>query len=309
MVMPIHFRQRLRGARGGFRGAPARARSGRTSHLRHQSILAYANFRWLKLTAVLLAACIAAYVWHEPARVPNGGTWLGYALGTIGALVILWLLWFGVRKRRYASTSGLLLGWLSAHVYLGTALAVIATLHAGFQVGWNVHTLAYALMLAVIVSGFFGVYAYLRYPRLMTDNLGEETLASLLIKIADLDRQARTLALDLPDSVNQLVLAAAQGTRVGGSWLAQLSGRDSACPTDAAIVGVQVVGKSLRGNEARVNQQLYTVLLRKQELVARSRRDVAYKARVDLWLYVHVPLSVALLAALVAHVVSVFFYW
>lgn len=277
--------------------------------LRHQSLVAYANFRWLKITVGLLAVTIGAYAWHRPTGVPNGGTWLGYTLGTIGALIVVWLLWFGVRKRQYSSTAGTLLGWLSAHVYLGTALIVIATLHAGFQVGWNVHTLAYALMLAVIFSGFFGVYAYLRYPHLMTDNMGEDTLESLVIKIADLDRQARSLAFNLPDSVNQLVLAAAQGTRIGGSWLQQLSGRDRACPTSAAVSGVQVAGKSLRGNEARMNLQLYTVLLRKQELVARSRRDVAYKARLDLWLYVHVPLSLGLLAALAAHVVSVFFYW
>jgi len=51
------------------------------------------------------------------------------------------------------------------------------------------------------------------------------------------------------------------------------------------------------------------VLLRKQALLRRARRDVAYKARLDLWLYVHVPLSIALLVALVAHIVSVFFYW
>jgi hypothetical protein len=34
-----------------------------------------------------------------------------------------------------------------------------------------------------------------------------------------------------------------------------------------------------------------------------------YKAVLDLWLYIHVPLSVALLAALTIHVVSVFLYW
>jgi hypothetical protein len=49
--------------------------------------------------------------------------------------------------------------------------------------------------------------------------------------------------------------------------------------------------------------------VRKQELVARARRAVALKARLDVWLYVHVPLSIALIAALVAHIVSVFFYW
>ena len=29
----------------------------------------------------------------------------------------------------------------------------------------------------------------------------------------------------------------------------------------------------------------------------------------DVWLHIHVPLSFALLAALIAHIVSVFYYW
>ena len=93
--------------------------------MRHQSILEYARFRWLKGALLLSVACAAVYIWHDPPLKPYGGTWLGYALGTIGALLILWLVWFGVRKRRYATRLGTAQGWLSAHFYLGTALLVV----------------------------------------------------------------------------------------------------------------------------------------------------------------------------------------
>lgn len=277
--------------------------------MRHRSLLAYANYRYLKIAAAVVAAVIAAYALDHPPTGRYGGTWLGYVLGTFGAVLIGWLAWFGARKRQYRSTAGTLQGWLSAHVYLGATLIVIATLHAAFQVGWNVHTLAYVLMLAVILSGFYGVWAYIRYPAKITDVLGDDTQESLLLKIADLDRQMRSLALALPDAVNRFVLAAAQGTRIGGAWRQQLAGRDPGCPTAAAVVGLQTIGKTLRGNDARTNQQLYALMVRKQELVGRARQAVAVKARLDVWLYVHVPLTVALLAALVAHIISVFFYW
>jgi hypothetical protein len=277
--------------------------------LRHQSLLSYARYRYFKVAVVVIATAIGVYLWDKPPGGRNGGTWLGYTLGTIGALLILWLLWFGIRKRQYETGMTPLLAWLSAHVYLGTTLLVIATLHAAFQVGVNVHTLAYLLMLFVIFSGFYGVWVYMRVPRRLTDNLGDETRSSLLLKIADLDKQAREIALGLPDNINQLVLAAAQQTRIGGSWRRQLSGTDPDCATTAAVDKLQAIGKALRGEEARVNQKLYAVLLRKQELLAKVRRDVAYKARLDLWLYLHVPASIALLAALAAHVLSVFFYW
>jgi hypothetical protein len=272
-------------------------------------LLAYAQYRYLKVAAVVVALAIGIYIWDRPPNGPYGGTWLGYTLGTVSALLVLWLLYFGVRKRRYKSTFGTLQGWLSAHVYLGASLLVMATLHAAFQVGWNVHTLAYVLMVAVILSGFYGVFAYLRFPPRITDTLGEETLETLLLSIADLDRSVRPLALGLPDTVNRLVLAAAQETRIGGTWRQQFRGRDSHCPTDAAVAGLQTIGKALRGDEARVNEQVYALMARKQELVGRARKAVALKARLDLWLFIHVPLSIALLAALIAHVVSVFFYW
>jgi hypothetical protein len=263
--------------------------------VRHQSLLAYAKYRWAKIAIVVIIGAITAYAFDRSPHGRYGGSALGYTLG--------------VRKRRYSSTAGTLLGWLSAHVYLGVSLLVIATLHAGFEVGWNVHTLAYGLMVAVILSGFYGVYAYLRYPRGITNVLGDDTQESLLLKIADLDRQMRAIALSLPDAVNRLVLAAAQETRIGGGFRAQLAGRDRQCPTAAAVVGLQSVVKTLRGNDARVNQQLYALMVRKQELVSRARRAVKFKARIDVWLYVHVPLTFALLAALAAHIVSVFYYW
>ena len=65
--------------------------------MRHYSILEYARFRWFKAAIVISVLAAAAYLWHEPPLKPYGGTWLGYGLGSLGAALILWLLWYGVR--------------------------------------------------------------------------------------------------------------------------------------------------------------------------------------------------------------------
>ena len=44
-------------------------------------------------------------------------------------------------------------------------------------------------------------------------------------------------------------------------------------------------------------------------LTDRVRRDLQIRAVMQVWLYFHVPLSFALLAALIAHVISVFYFW
>jgi hypothetical protein len=277
--------------------------------VRHRSILEYAQFRWFKVAIALSIAASAAYLWHDPALKPHGGTWLGYTLGTIGALLILWLLWYGVRKRSYRSTSGTVHGWLSAHVYLGTALVVVVTLHTGFELGWNVHTLAYVLMLAVVGTGLYGVTLYLRVPRAMTENLGVETLDAILLKVADIDAEMRDRALSLPDALFALVDRSVAGTRLGGSLRRLMSARDPGCPTAAAIAAWGAAARPLSGEAAKLGKDVYGLLLRKQQLLEQARRDLRHKALLDLWLYFHVPLAFMLLAAVAAHVVAVFIYW
>ena len=93
---------------------------------------------------------------------------------------------------------------------MGTSLLVIVTLHTAFEFSRNVHTAAYALMVLVIVNGFIGVYAYLHYPALMTANLGEEQVETIIQKITNLDRKCRRMALDLSDEVNAIVMKASR---------------------------------------------------------------------------------------------------
>ncbi|HEX5364772.1 MAG TPA: hypothetical protein VFW59_10930 [Gallionella sp.] len=313
-------------------------------------LLSFMNFRYLKLSGLLMAASIGAYVFAPLGSEPYGGTWLGYLLGIVSALIVLLLLWYGIAKRRRPrvhhremspakerrrqgsvrlnsflrrwedrgrprpgdpwSRGGTLQGWLSLHINLGGSLIVLATLHTGFQFGWNVHTLSYVLMLLVIASGFYGLYAYLKYPRLITLNQGEETLEDLLLQIDELDELARVQALALPDEVNALVQKSRQGTRLGGSLLQQLSGRQRGCPTTAAARQMLKLGpKYIKHEQPKLLRELYGVLLRKESLVLRARREIMLKARMQFWLYLHVPLTVALLAALVAHVVAILYYW
>ena len=276
--------------------------------MRSRSFLEYRNFLYLKLSLLLMIAAIAAYILHSPAIGGYGGTWLGYVLGTLSAAIVCLLLWLGVRKRSYFG-AGTMQGWLSAHVYLGLSLIVLATLHSSFQFGWNVHTLAYVLMMAVILSGFYGLYAYFRFPHLLTENLSEDSFESLLQEISKLDKLARVSALHLPDEIIALTNNAIYNTRIGGTVREQMRSQHLDCPTTLAVKKLHGLSKTLPMAQIKTHRELYTLMLRRETLVARARRDVMLRARLSGWLFVHVPLSVALLAALIAHVTAIFFYW
>jgi len=274
----------------------------------HDGFLVYANSKYLKWAATLCLVSTTAYIFYEPIDEHNGGTVLGYILGTVGALLIFWLTWLGIRKRQYGAHFRLT-AWVSAHVYLGLSLIVVATLHTGFQFDWNVHTLAYVLMIIVIVSGVFGIYAYARFPRLVSENRRGVSMDDLLNQIGDLDRECRQLAVGLPDEVSSLILKSCEETMIGGSIFRILSGRAVNCPADSAFTKLRELVSSVDQEHTLNTRKLLVLTGKKCGLLGTVRRDIQLKALMDIWLRVHVPVTVALLIALTIHIISVFYYW
>ena len=143
----------------------------------------------------------------------------------------------------------------------------------------------------------------------MTENMGEDTFDSVLLKITDLDRDIRRIAMAMPDEVSAVAEASINHTHIGGGVLAQFRDRPANCPTKRATQFLKESGKTLKGDDQQRNYELYSLMLRKKKLVDRARADIRFRAALALWLYFHVPVSFALLAALTAHIVAVFFYW
>jgi hypothetical protein len=295
----------------------------------HQDVLRYRRGLYLWWALALCVSALLLYATRTGLERKNGGTWQGYVLGSVGALLIVWLASFGIRKRAYRSTLGAVQGWASAHIYLGTALLVVATLHCAFNFGWNVHTLAYVLMVAVIVSGFFGLYVYINSPGIISDNRSGGSRATLFAELFELDTQARDLAGRCDPTAALAVKSSIERTVIGGGVFRQLFGADNSwlmlADAGAGTAGAKIVAnadqqaaidfiserlpRAEKRAESAVLQSLVTLLCRRQMILRRIRRDIRLNGWLKLWLYVHVPLSIALLAALSVHIVVTFIYW
>lgn len=275
----------------------------------HEGFLRHASFRWLKTAAIISLLAIVSYLLIDVQPRHNGGSWYGYTLGTIGVLFILWLSLLGIRKRKMSRGHWSLKAWTSAHVYLGLSLIVIGTLHAGFQLGWNVHTLAYVLMMTVILSGIWGIIAYATLPRVMSANRDQTTEAQMLASLRSIDRQLHDAAQPLGQQHAELVRSSLDQDPFGGGIFRRLTNRYPACKTRKAHDDILL----MTGNQPRVDddplEKVDSLLGRKRAILARTRKHLQLKAMLEIWLYFHVPLTFALIAALVAHIVSVFFYW
>jgi hypothetical protein len=290
------------------------------------NILNYQQRRFLWWSLALLAISLLIYVSQPGSLPPNGGSWQGYLLGSIGLALIVWLSWFGIRKRDYHNPRGSLQGWASAHVYLGLSLLVVASLHCAFQFGINVHTLSYALMCVVIFSGFYGLYNYLRYPKLMVSNRANQSFDERLQELEELDANALSIARQCDPGVQTAINSAINRATLGGTLLDQLLERDRSLvelPKSGSAnaltdnrgqqalrdyLATKIPNASKQGEAQRL-QDLLSISGRRQEILRRLRREIGLQLRLKLWLSVHIPATIALLMALLIHVVTVFFYW
>jgi hypothetical protein len=295
----------------------------------HQGVLRYARYRYLWISLALIVISSVVFASQGGTVFARGDTWQGYTLGTIAALLIVWLALLGIRKRRYRSQWGTVQGWTSAHVYLGVAVVGIATLHCSGSFHANIHTYAYLLMCAVVGSGIVGLVFYASLPRQQAANRSGAARSDLFAQLFDLDKEIGDLAKRCDPEVASAVRSSIERTRVGGGAIVQLFGVDrsmfespgarSARGTSnlvrnrdqRAVIACLAdrVPRSYRESEAAAAQILMIAMARRQSVLRRIRRDVQLQSWLRVWLYVHVPLTLATIAALLVHILSTFIYF
>jgi len=287
-----------------------------------ETFLSHRSGRWAKLAVALVIASAIGY-WAEDLRVPpNGGSIFGYTSGTIAAFLMLVLTYLGRRKRHYGSKLGTVKGWTSAHIYLGIALIALTLLHSGFQVGWNWHTLAFALMLIVCFSGIYGVWAYQHYPALIDRNNLSQTRGALIDQLLVLDQEIAASLTRHEPHIASMVQGALERTALADRWLDILRGEDRSevlLPGRALVPNknmttlidylIEQIEQGAQGDTALNLQSLITSLGERATLISRIKEDLRLVTLTRIWLIVHIPLAFAAVVAVIIHVIAVFLYW
>lgn len=272
------------------------------------SVWRYRHNRYARIAALSVIVALIFYLFHNPAGGRNGGTLVGYFIGTVATLLTFWLAWYGIRKRRYGRHAMPLEEMLSAHVNLGIAAFILATLHTGFEFGLNFHLLSYGLLLAITISGFAGIILYAYLPTIITANAKGRSTRDMISEIADINRDARRTGSELDDEINRLVRRSVQYTEIGGTFWRLLTGYYTERHTEEALAGVRERAEHFSTTEAEAGRRLVTLLARKSEAVDRLRRHIRYEAWLDIWLYLHIPLTFAYIIAIFGHVLFVFYF-
>ncbi len=276
--------------------------------------------RWRRRGLAAAALLTASYVIYAWRTLPHGGAAMGLLYGILGTLAILVLLYFGVRKRAYRSTWGTLEGWLQAHVYLGLLAALVILFHSGFHFHDRVAVAAFAALLVVVGSGIVGVFFYREVPRRLSEVESELTPAELAVQLNQLaGAMARLAARRSPpfQQVCQGLLAETVPGPLAG-WKAMLSrgaagrrrrgsgGAGRAAGEEVAPWAVHL--PRVPATEQEELRQLLVLSRQRGELLERLVAQQHFRNLLNAWLYVHVPLSVALVVLVAAHLAAALYF-
>lgn len=267
--------------------------------------------RWVQrpewLAAFLGATVLLALVFalNLLLAAPRAGSAWGLAYGTLATLLLVAVSLLAVRRRTVRWGLGRTQTWVQLHVYGGTLFLLLVLMHSGFRwPGGTVERWLLVLSLWVAGSGLVGVLLRKWLPRVLSSALTTEVLYERIPELAaTLRRRAEELAREAPAPVRDLhrrslapLLAA---PRFRWIYFADVTGGIA-----HRLRELDYLAERLPAGEREVLDDLRSVVLTKLEL------DVHFTLQRPLrwWLYGHVPPSLALLALVAVHLVTVLYY-
>lgn len=270
--------------------------------------VARSGILWRRIFIVLLAVVVGAFIWSVRREFPHGGSLIGLIYGTAGYLLILLLAFYGVRKRWYRSTLGTMEQWLQSHIYLGILVLVLLSLHTGGRFNDMVAVTTFILCAVVVLSGMAGAIFFVTVPRLLTEvesNLTVEEISQQLNQLArNMARTASGRSAPFVRIYDGLISESMPGWLAGWRLLfSRLRKKNQQGPADWSKL-LALVGRE----EQEQLRQLLVLSRQRKELLMRLMYQQRYKNILEFWLYIHVPVTIALIVFGTVHVIAVFYY-
>lgn len=263
---------------------------------------------WRRIFIVLLAVVVGSFVWSVRREFPHGGSLIGLIFGTAGYLLILLLAFYGIRKRWYRSRLGTMEQWLQSHIYLGLLVLVLLVLHTGGRFNDTVAVTTLILVAVVILSGIAGAIFFVTVPRLLTEvesNLTVDEISQQLNQLGrNMARVANGRSAPFVRIYDGLMAESMPGWLAGWRLLFARMRRGPQQSTADWSKLLALVGKE----EQDQLRQMLVFSRQRKELLMRLMYQQRYKNVLEFWLYIHVPVTIAVLVFGTVHVIAVFYY-
>jgi hypothetical protein len=276
---------------------------------------------WAVGTLGVFTVSLIVYVIYVRTSItgPRGGSVMGLIFGSVGLGLMLFATLLGLRKKFPVWRIGRAQTWMRGHLWLGLLSYPLILFHGGFSWGGPLTSAMMWIFTVVIVSGLIGATLQHFMPRLITQRVPMETIYDQIDRV-----QAQLLeeADDLVASIEEI--AAKIGLYVAAAANTAIAVKQAGTAPEQALEELRSVysgsirpflserGAYRNALYARKNAKGMFLRLRKLtpeglrdvvddlENICEEKRDLDRQSRLHRilhgWLFVHVPLSFALVA-------------
>lgn len=293
---------------------------------------------WITGTLIVLVASLVAYVVYAIVSVRGamGGSAGGIVFGSVGSALMLFAGLLGARKRVPTWRIGRGTTWMRGHLWLGLLSFPLILFHSGFRFGGGSLTRTLMILfVVVIVSGVAGAVIQEFIPRMMTRTVPMETIYEQIDHVREqLVEEAQTAVVDICGALEgdlaragelERATAASAGTRGGLTFASGLAADMRVSATIREFFQTQVKpylersgkhGSALakEDNARGMFRDLRVLIpnalwprLADLENICDEKRQLDRQRRMHHllhgWLFVHVPLSYAILVLGAIHAV------
>jgi hypothetical protein len=283
---------------------------------------------WFIGSVVILLVAVIIYIPYDRITLGGaaGGTVIGIIYGSVGFAFMIFAGLLSLRKRFPVWRMGRAQSWMRGHLWLGLISYPIIFLHSGFSFGHGALTFwMMVLFTVVIVSGLVGAALQHYMPRMVTQMVPMETIyGDSAHVLRDLQEEAERIVADVCGPVVAMSATAASASGMSISTLVQVM--DKAASAEMQRFYEQEMLPYLKQAGARssvlantnaaaaIFKNLRTLLpatvheaLSDLENICYEKRQIDLQARLHRilhgWLFVHIPLSYALLVMGAIHAV------
>ena len=271
--------------------------------------------RWGGGTLALSVLAVGVRLWLEP-EAPDtlpGGSQAGLAYGLLGGglVVFAWLLsalrfvpsWWFIGSRAF---------WLKGHIWLSLLALVLILCHSGLRFGGLFEQLLYLVFYLVVLTGILGVVLQQFLPRWMTLEVPCEVPYEQIPHVCAVLREKADQEMDekcvcpAPATCERILRWYSDVVRPFLGWPSQSHLFSDASKT--AQVFAQM--RALPGVD-QATSKVPELLARLEEYCHERRRLARQESLHRLlhgWLYLHIPLSAAMMVLMIAHAVMTLYY-
>ena len=291
---------------------------------------------WAWASFAITALGTASYVYYVASRPygASGGSWVGLGYGIVGTAFMVFAALLAGRKKVRTWRLGSAQAWMRAHIWLALLAVPFILFHAGFRLGGPLTTWLMVLFGIVTVSGIFGVVVQQILPTRMAVQVPRETTLGQIQHVreglaADAYELVASLVGEIPEATEERARIAReeaiQAARPG-YWkkISREKPSEEPAPEAARLRGIYLdevrpylqrtanngstsrdALPDLRAHEVDAPEEWGDVLSRLGDVCEEARQlEVQRRLHRVLhnWLFVHAPLSFALLALAAFHI-------